>query len=68
MANLTERTTGRYKEGETVYAKVNPKQRLTVRCFLDQIYYCRITNEPNKKELVFFERELQSLPDPPKVQ
>ena len=54
------RTTGKYKEGETVYAKTNPGQRLTVKRFLDQIYYCRITNEPDKKDLIFFEEELQT--------
>lgn len=48
----------KYKEGDVVYAKVNPETRLVVRRFLDQIYYCTVADDPGKKERVYFEREL----------
>lgn len=48
----------KFKEGEIVYAKENPTQRLLVRRYVDRIYYCKIYDDPNQKELVFFEREL----------
>ncbi len=48
----------KYKEGETVYAKVNPECKLIVRRYVKRIYYCTIRDNPEEKELVFFEREL----------
>jgi hypothetical protein len=48
----------KYREGEFVFAKENPALKLIVRRYIDDIYYCRIPNEPDKKELVYFEREL----------
>lgn len=48
----------KFKEGDTVYAKVNPKIRLIVRRYVSRIYYCKFANQPDKKELAFFEREL----------
>jgi hypothetical protein len=48
----------RYKEGEVVFAKVNPTLKLVVRRYVDRIYYCRIKDEPDRKELVYFEREI----------
>ena len=55
FANIME---NKYREGEFVYAKENPSLRLIVRRYLDDIYYCKIPNEPDRKELVYFEREL----------
>jgi|GEM_PF-1265278 len=49
---------GRYKVGQVVYAKTDPYIALIVKSFLSRIYYCQIKNEPDKKELVYFEREL----------
>lgn len=48
----------KYREGEFVYAKENPSLKLIIRRYIDDIYYCRIPDEPQKKELVYFEREL----------
>lgn len=48
----------KYCEGDFVYAKENPALKLIVRRYIDDIYYCKIPNEPDKKELVYFEREL----------
>ena len=50
----------KYKEGEEVYAKVNPSLKLIVRRYVDRIYYCKIKKNPMLKELVYFERELMS--------
>lgn len=51
-------TENKYKEGETVVAKVNPELKLIIRRYVDRIYYCKIPGEPERKELVYFEREL----------
>ena len=50
----------KFKAGDVVYSKVNPAQKLVVRRFVDSIYYCKVQNDPNHKELVFFERELMA--------
>ena len=50
----------RYKEGDVVYAKVNPALKLVIRRHVDSIYYCTIQKDPKLKELVYFERELMS--------
>ena len=50
----------KYKDGEEVYAKVNPSQKLIIRRYVDRIYYCKIKKDPTLKELVYFERELMS--------
>lgn len=46
-----------YNPGDIVYAKVNPSLKLIIRRYIDQIYYCKIVEFPEKKELVYFERE-----------
>ncbi len=48
----------KYMEGEIVYAKVNPDLKLVIRRYVDKIYYCKIQDEPNQKDLVYFEREI----------
>ena len=47
-----------YNPGDTVYAIVNPDLKLVIRKYYAQVYYCRIAESPEKKELVYFEREL----------
>ena len=47
-----------YKIGDIVYAKVNTEQKLIVAEYKDRIYYCKIDKQPDKKQLVYFEREL----------
>ena len=54
----SETVAPKYKEGDVVYAKVNPAQKLVIRRQVDSIYYCKVQLDPNHKELVFFEREL----------
>ncbi|MTI41196.1 hypothetical protein [Fulvivirga lutimaris] len=48
----------RYVAGDIVYAKANPALKLIVRRYIDRIYYCKIMEQPDAKELVYFEREL----------
>lgn len=50
----------KFKEGEEVYAKVNPSLKLIIRRYVDRIYYCKIKKNPTQKELVYFEREIMS--------
>lgn len=51
-------TVGKYKSGDFVYAKENPSEKLEVRRYLRRIYFCTFPNNPEKKELALFEREL----------
>ena len=48
----------KYVAGDTVFAKVNPEVKLVVRRYIHRIYYCQFPNEPERKELALFEREL----------
>lgn len=51
-----------YNAGDTVYAKSNPKLKLVVRRYIDQVYYCKVEKDPEQKERVYFERELVENP------
>lgn len=51
----------KHKEGDIVFAKVNPSLKLVVRRYVDRIYYCKIQKNPTLKELVYFERELKAI-------
>jgi len=48
----------KYKEGEIVYAKIDPTVKLIVRRYAKRIYYCKIQKDLSHKDLVYFEREL----------
>lgn len=48
------------KDGEEVYAKENPSLKLIVRRYVTRICYCKIKEDPTRKELVYLERELLS--------
>jgi hypothetical protein len=50
----------KYGVGEVVFALENPKVLLTVRRYVDRIYYCRSKDPQTDKDLVYFERELNS--------
>jgi len=50
----------KYRVGEIVHALINPIQKLIIRRFVDDIYYCTIQADPTLKELVYFERELSN--------
>lgn len=48
----------KYMAGDVVYAKVDPTLKLVIRRYIDQVYYCKINDDYERKELVYFEREL----------
>lgn len=48
----------KFKEGEIVYAKECPAIPLIIRRYVHRIYYCRIIDDPEDDELVYYEREL----------
>lgn len=48
----------KFKNGELVFERTNPYQKLSVSRYADRVYYCKIVNAPERKELVYFEREL----------
>lgn len=50
----------KYKEGDTVVAIINPQVKLLIRRYIHDIYYCKIKEHPEMKELVYFERELSA--------
>ncbi|WP_169719743.1 hypothetical protein [Algoriphagus marincola] len=47
-----------FKIGQTVFTKVAPNVKLKVRKFYANIYYCAFVDDPQKKELALFEREI----------
>lgn len=49
----------KYKEGEIVYAKECPGIALIIRRYVSRIYYCKIVDDAENDELVYYERELQ---------
>ena len=48
----------KFKEGDLVYAKECPKIPLMIRRYVHRIYYCRIVDDSEAGELVYYEREL----------
>ena len=50
----------KYKEGDVVYAKIDPELKLVIRRYVKRIYYCQIQEAPGQKDLVYFERELMA--------
>ena len=49
----------KFMEGSEVFAKANPTITLIIRRYLDKIYYCKVKEDPNQEEQVYFEREIQ---------
>lgn len=48
----------KYQAGEIVFAKVDPERKLIIKQYMEQIYYCSLADDPDAKDLVYFEREL----------
>lgn len=48
----------KYNAGDVVYAKVNPEVKLIIRRYVTRIYYCQFADDPERKEVVLFEREI----------
>ena len=52
----------KFKDGEEVYAKADHSVKLIIRRKWNEIYFCKIKDNPTAKEKVYFERELTSEP------
>lgn len=48
----------KFKKGEVVKERIRPSQKLIITRHINKLYYCKIEENPNLKELVYFEREL----------
>lgn len=48
----------KFEEGDIVYAKADPQVKMIVRRYVARIYYCRFADQPDKKELALFDREI----------
>lgn len=44
--------------GAIITARVAPQVKLKIEQYNQRIYYCSVVNEPGKKLLAYFEREL----------
>jgi hypothetical protein len=53
----------KYKEGDVVLERIHPNQKLIVTKFFRNMYYCTIQEYPDRKELVYNERDLISEAD-----
>ena len=53
----------KYNAQDVVAAKKNPELKLVIRRYIDQVYYCKVQDDPEAKELVYFERELVDDPE-----
>lgn len=58
----------KYKEGEVVFEKARPLQKLVVERYLDKLYYCKLPEAPQRKSLVFLERDLMAYNDNDSIQ
>jgi hypothetical protein len=58
----------KFKDGQFVFAVVNPTSRLKIRRYIPTIYYCTVMDDPDGKELVYFERELMAELEDPSVE
>ena len=50
----------KFKERESVCAIIAPEVALVVRRYVDRVYYCKIISDPEHRDLIYFERELQA--------
>jgi hypothetical protein len=48
----------KYKAGEIVYERTHLTQKLIISHYADKLYYCKVYEAPERKPLVFFERDL----------
>ena len=49
-----------YEDASFIFAKARPDCKLVINRYLNRIYYCYAVDDPNKKLLAYFERELIS--------
>lgn len=60
MTHFNSDMENKYKEGQVVHAKVDPEIKVVIRRYVARIYYCKVQNDPARKELVYFEREIEA--------
>jgi hypothetical protein len=49
-----------FKEGDEVYERIRPGQKLIISRHLKGIYYCKVVENLHRKELIFAARELMT--------
>lgn len=49
-----------FSTGEIVVDRIRPSQRLMITRFANQLYYCKVEENTNRKELVYLEGDLKS--------
>ena len=47
-----------FKEGQVVYERIRPAQKLIIKRWASNLYYCRSQENTNRRDLVYQEREL----------
>ena len=50
----------KYEDGEVVFERIRPDQKLVISSFTNGLYYCTTLGGRIKKAFVYFERELGS--------
>lgn len=50
----------KYEDGEVVFERIRPTQKLVISSFSNGLYYCKILEGRVRKAFVYFERELGS--------
>jgi len=60
MKNLAD---NKYKEGTEIYSLTYPNLKLVIRRYIGRIYYCGFVDDPDRKELALFEREISTRTD-----
>lgn len=48
----------KFKEGQEVYERIRPNQKLVISRFSKGIYYCKVEERKLAKELTYLERDL----------
>ena len=56
MKNLIKEN--KFNEGEIVYERTHLSQKLIISHYADKLYYCKVYEAPDRKPLVYFERDL----------
>ena len=50
----------KFEDGEVVFERIRPDQKLVISSFTNGLYYCKTLGGRVKKAFVYFERELGS--------
>lgn len=51
----------KFKEGDEVYERIRPGQKLIVSHYFKGVYYCKVAENPNRKKLIYLENELMTV-------